>query len=113
MFPLAEEQRTLQLLQTTLIGVGIALVALLAAIASLVTRSVVVPVRHAAAAAQRLSAGKLEERMMVSGADDLAMLATSFNDMADSLQEKLHELEELSKVQRQSSPTSRMSCAPR
>jgi len=100
-FPLNDEQQTLQLVQTTLIGVGIALVALLAAIASLVTRWVVLPVRHAAAAAQRLSAGKLEERMVVGGADDLAMLATSFNEMAASLQEKLHELEELSKVQRQ------------
>jgi two-component system sensor histidine kinase MtrB len=100
-FPLNQEQQTLQLVQTTLIGVGIALVALLAAIASLVTRWVVVPVRHAAAAAQRLSAGELEERMVVGGADDLAMLATSFNDMADSLQEKLYELQELSKVQRQ------------
>jgi len=100
-FPLNEEQQTLQLVQTTLVGVGIALVALLAAIASLVTRWVVVPVRHAAQAAQRLSEGELEERMVVGGADDLAMLATSFNDMADSLQEKLHELEELSKVQRQ------------
>lgn len=100
-FPLHDEQQTLQLVQTTLIGVGIALVALLAAIASLVTRWVVLPVRHAAAAAQRLSAGKLEERMVVGGADDLAMLATSFNEMADSLQEKLHELQELSKAQRQ------------
>jgi two-component system sensor histidine kinase MtrB len=100
-FPLNDEQQTLQLVQTTLIGVGIALVALLAAIASLVTRWVVLPVRHAAAAAQRLSAGKLEERMVVGGADDLALLATSFNEMAGSLQEKLHQLEELSKVQRQ------------
>jgi len=100
-FPLNEEQQTLQLVQDTLVGVGIALVALLAAIASLVTRWVVVPVRHAAQAAQRLSAGNLEERMVVGGADDLAMLATSFNEMADSLQEKLHELEELSKAQRQ------------
>ena len=100
-FPLTEEQQTLQLVQTTLIGVGIALVALLAAIASLVTRWVVLPVRHAARAAQRLSAGRLEERMVVGGADDLAALATSFNDMAASLQDKLRELEELSKVQRQ------------
>ena len=100
-FPLTEEQQTLQLVQTTLIGVGIALVALLAAIASLVTRWVVLPVRHAARAAQRLSAGQLEERMVVGGADDLAALATSFNDMAASLQDKLRELEELSKVQRQ------------
>jgi two-component system sensor histidine kinase MtrB len=89
-FPLTDEQQTLQLVQTTLIGVGIALVALLAAIASLVTRWVVLPVRHAARAAQRLSAGQLEERMTVGGADDLAALATSFNDMAASLQEKLH-----------------------
>jgi two-component system, OmpR family, sensor histidine kinase MtrB len=100
-FPLNEEQQTLQLVQTTLIGVGIALVALLAAIASLVTRWVVLPVRHAARAAQRLTAGQLEERMAVGGADDLAALATSFNEMAASLQEKLQELEELSKAQRQ------------
>jgi two-component system, OmpR family, sensor histidine kinase MtrB len=100
-FPLTEEQQTLQLVQTTLIGAGIALVVLLAAIASLVTRWVVLPVRHAARAAQKLSAGQLGERMVVGGADDLAALATSFNDMAASLQEKLHELEELSKVQRQ------------
>jgi two-component system sensor histidine kinase MtrB len=99
-FPLNDEQQTLQLVQTTLIGVGIALVLLLAAIASLVTRWVVLPVRHAARAAQRLSAGQLEERMTVGGADDLAALATSFNDMAASLQEKLHQLEELSKAQR-------------
>jgi two-component system sensor histidine kinase MtrB len=100
-FPLDQEQQTLQLVQTTLIGVGIALVALLAAIASLVTRWVVLPVRHAARAAQRLSAGRLEERMAVGGKDDLGALATSFNDMAASLQEKLRELEELSKAQRQ------------
>jgi two-component system sensor histidine kinase MtrB len=100
-FPLTEEQQTLQLVQTTLIGVGIALVALLAAIASLVTRWVVVPVRHAARAAQRLSAGQLEERMAVGGKDDLGALASSFNEMADSLQEKLRELQELSKAQRQ------------
>jgi two-component system sensor histidine kinase MtrB len=100
-FPLTEEQQTLQLVQTTLIGVGIALVALLAAITSLVTRWVVVPVRHAARAAQRLSAGRLEERMAVGGKDDLGALASSFNEMAASLQEKLRELQELSKAQRQ------------
>jgi two-component system, OmpR family, sensor histidine kinase MtrB len=100
-FPLTQEQQALQLVQTALIGVGIALVALLAAIASLVTRWVVLPVRHAARAAQRLSAGRLEERMPVGGADDLAALATSFNDMAKSLQDKLRELEELSNAQRQ------------
>jgi two-component system sensor histidine kinase MtrB len=100
-FPLDSEQQTLQLVQTTLVGAGIALVVLLAAIASLVTRWVVLPVRHAARAAQRVAAGRLEERMAVGGKDDLGSLASSFNDMAASLQEKLQELEELSKAQRQ------------
>jgi len=100
-FPFTQQQQTLQLVQKVLLGVGVALVALLAAIASLVTRWVVLPVRHAAQAAQRLSAGYLEERMRVQGSDDLAALATSFNEMAASLQDKLQKLEELSNVQRQ------------
>jgi two-component system sensor histidine kinase MtrB len=100
-FPLTAEQQSLQVVQTTLIGAGLALVALLAAIASLVTRWVIVPVRHAAQAAQRVSAGHLGERMTVGGADDLGKLATSFNEMAATLQGQLRELEELSKAQRQ------------
>ena len=101
LFPMVQEQQTLSLVQRTLVGAGLALIVLLALIASLVTRWVVIPVRHAAQAAQRLSAGRLGERMRVRGADDLAALATSFNDMAASLQDKLRELEELSKLQRQ------------
>ncbi len=100
-FPFVQQQATLLLVQRILVGVGFALVVLLAAIASLVTRWVVLPVRHAAQAAQRLSAGHLEERMEVLGVDDLAALATSFNEMATNLQGKLRELEELSNVQRQ------------
>jgi two-component system, OmpR family, sensor histidine kinase MtrB len=101
LFPLDQEQQTLQLLQRTLAGVGLALVLLLAAIASLVTRWVVIPLREAAQAAERLTGGHLAERMPVHGTDDLARLGTSFNQMAMSLQSKLAELEELSKVQRQ------------
>ena len=101
LFPLDQEQQTLQLLQRTLAGVGLVLVLLLAAIASLVTRWVVIPLREAAQAAERLAGGNLAERMPVHGTDDLARLGTSFNQMARSLQDKLVELEELSKVQRQ------------
>jgi two-component system sensor histidine kinase MtrB len=100
-FPFTQQQATLLLVQRILVGVGLAVVVLLAAIASLVTRWVVLPVRHAAQAAQRLSAGHLGERMQVLGQDDLAALATSFNEMAASLQGKLRELEDLSNVQRQ------------
>jgi two-component system sensor histidine kinase MtrB len=101
LFPLNQERQSLTVVQRTLFGVGGVLVLLLAAIASLVTRQVVIPVRLAAQSAERLAAGRLEERMKVRGEDDLARLATSFNDMAANLQEKIVQLEELSKVQRQ------------
>ena len=101
LFPLTPEQQALSLVETTLIGAGVALIVLLAVIVSLVTRWVVVPLRQAAQAASRLSAGNLDERMPARGTDDLAALSNSFNDMAASLQDKLRELEELSKAQRQ------------
>ncbi|MBO0776718.1 MAG: HAMP domain-containing histidine kinase, partial [Actinobacteria bacterium] len=101
LFPLTQQQQVLQLVETALIGAGVVLVLLLAVIVSLVTRWVVVPLREGAQAAKRLSAGDLGQRMPVRGTDDLAELGTSFNEMAASLQEKLRELEELSKVQRQ------------
>jgi two-component system, OmpR family, sensor histidine kinase MtrB len=101
LFPLTTQEQALSLVQTTIITAGVALLVLLAGIVSLVTRWVVVPIRQAAQAASRLSAGNLDERMQARGADDLAALANSFNDMAVSLQEKLRELEELSRAQRQ------------
>jgi two-component system, OmpR family, sensor histidine kinase MtrB len=100
-FPLTRDLAVLQLIQHTLIAVGLALIVLLALIASLVTRWVVIPVRQTAGAAKRVSAGNLDERMPVHGSDDLAALSSSFNEMAASLQDKLQELQELSQVQRQ------------
>ena len=41
-----------------------------------------------------------QERLRVSGEDDLARLATSFNQMASNLQRQIRQLEELSRVQR-------------
>jgi len=100
-FPLTAQQQTVASIQQSLLVAGIAVVFLLAAVAWLVTRWVVVPVRQAAHGARRLSAGELNLRMEVRGSDELAALATSFNEMAASLQEKLAELEDLSQVQRQ------------
>jgi len=100
-FPLTQLQNELFLIQRTLALVGLALVFLLAGIAWLVTRWVVMPVARAAQGAQLLSTGKLDERLEVRGNDEVAALASSFNDMAASLQQKMRELEELSHVQRQ------------
>jgi two-component system sensor histidine kinase MtrB len=100
LFPLTAEQQTIQLIQRTVLLAGLALVILVLAIALLVTRQVVLPVRVAAETAGRLAAGDLSKRIAVRGSDDIARLGQSFNDMADSLQRQIRRLEELSRVQR-------------
>ncbi|MBK9737979.1 MAG: HAMP domain-containing histidine kinase [Actinobacteria bacterium] len=99
LFPLTQEQLTLDLVRSSVIGTGILLVLLLAGVSWLVTRLVVNPVRAASQTAARLAEGHLSERMVVSGTDDLARLATSFNAMAASLARQIRQLEELSRVQ--------------
>jgi two-component system, OmpR family, sensor histidine kinase MtrB len=100
-FPLTQVQAELGQVLRTLVLVGIALVFLLAGIAWLLTRWVVVPVARAARGAKLLSTGNLGERLTVRGNDEVAALARSFNEMAASLQDKMGELEDLSQVQRQ------------
>lgn len=99
LFPLSQEQQTLDLVRSSIIGVGLALVLGLAVIVFIVTRQVVLPVRAAARTAQRLSSGHLEERLPVRKDDDLARLARSFNEMAVSIDSQIRQLEELSRVQ--------------
>ena len=99
LFPLTAEQNTLNLVRQTVLIAGLALVLLVAAIAALVTRWVVRPVRVAAQTAERLAAGDLSQRIQVSGEDDIALLGTSFNDMATSLQQQIQRLEKLSRLQ--------------
>jgi two-component system sensor histidine kinase MtrB len=100
LFPLTEQQRALDLLRNGLLVTGSLLVLLLGAIAWLVVRQVVTPVRQAARTAERFSAGQLQERMSAArGTDDIALLAASFNSMAASLQQQIERLEDLSRVQ--------------
>ena len=100
LFPLDKEADTLRLVRNALLLAALGLVLLVGAIAWIVTRQVVTPVRMAARIAERLSAGRLEERMRVRGEDDLARLAAAFNRMATSLQRQIRQLEDLSRVQR-------------
>ena len=99
LFPLDQEQQTLDLVRSAVLGTGLLLVGLLVFVAWLVTRQVVNPVRAAAATARRFSEGVFSERMQVKGADDLAQLAASFNEMAASIGEQISQLENLSRVQ--------------
>jgi two-component system, OmpR family, sensor histidine kinase MtrB len=100
-FPMEDEQRTINLVRRSLVSSGVLLVLLTAAIVFLVTRQVITPVRLARRVAERIASGRLEERMHVHGEDDIARLATSFNQMTDALQQQIRQLVELSRVQRQ------------
>lgn len=98
-FDLSPEQATLDAVQRVLLlGAG-ALVVLVGAVAAVVARQVVEPVREAAAVAERFSAGQLDQRIPERGQDDLARLARSFNGMAASIQGQISALEELGALQ--------------
>lgn len=99
-FSFGQETKTLGLVTGTLATAGVFVVILLGGIAWLVVRQVVTPVRMAAGISARLAAGHLEERMKVTGTDDIARLGESFNRMANALQAQIRQLEELSRVQR-------------
>lgn len=100
LFPLSQEEESLNLIKVTIATAGVFVVVLLGAIAWLVVRQVVNPVRMAAGIAERLSAGRLQERMKVTGEDDIARLGEAFNKMAQNLHTKIQQLEDLSRMQR-------------
>lgn len=99
-FPLNSEESTISLVRGTMATGGLVLLVLLAGIALLISRQVVLPVRSASRIAERFAEGHLSERMPVRGEDDMARLAVSFNDMAESLQRQITNLEEFGNLQR-------------
>lgn len=98
-YDLAQAEETLQFIQQVLWISGLGLLLLVGAIAWVVARLVVSPIRFAAETSERLAAGDLEVRLPEKGEDVVATLARSFNHMADSMQGQLTELAELSVMQ--------------
>jgi signal transduction histidine kinase len=88
-YPLADLDRTLVVLRNVLIGVSAGAVVIAALVGSRVSTRVVEPVRRASRAARKVAEGLLETRLPVSGRDELAALAASFNEMAAALEERI------------------------
>jgi len=99
-FPLTQEQNTLVVLRGAVISTMMVLSIAMAGIAYVVARQVGRPVRQASSVARRIAAGDLDQRLPVVGTDDLASLAASMNDMANTLSAQIAQLEELSRLQR-------------
>ncbi len=98
-YDLGDAQEALSFVQQTLVLGSLALILLIGAVTYIVVRLVVGPVRVAAEVSEKLAAGQLEQRIPEKGEDVIATLARSFNGMADSLQEQITKLGELSRVQ--------------
>lgn len=99
-YPLIAEEQTLGIMRGIVATAGLAIIVLSAAIAWMVARQVVLPVRQAASIAQRFANGHLKERMVIRGEDDVARLAMAFNDMAQSLSKQITQLEEFGDLQK-------------
>lgn len=99
-YSLEPEQRLISTATRAIVlaGVGFLLILILGVWG--LTWRVLIPVRRTSLAAQRLASGLLSERLEVTGEDELAALARSFNDMADALESQIKRLENLSELQR-------------
>ena len=82
-----------QLRTILLVGWGVVVV-LSAAAGALVARRVLRPVAQASEAAHSLAEGLLETRLPVDADDEFGAWATSFNEMAEALEEKIRALSE-------------------
>ena len=100
LFPLDKEEETIAIIRSAVLATGIFLIFGLLILVWYLTRSVLSPVRKTAEAAERLRMGLLNERVPVSGEDDLAKLAGSFNSMAASIQQQIGQLEQMSRMQK-------------
>ncbi|WP_371177517.1 MtrAB system histidine kinase MtrB [Buchananella felis] len=93
------EQRVISQIVVVMMIASVALVFVLGLLTYLIVSRQLRPVRETSAAAARLAAGHLTERVEVSGEDEVAVLGRSFNEMAASLQEQIDRLGELSRLQ--------------
>jgi two-component system sensor histidine kinase MtrB len=98
-FLLTEQQTIIDFIGRLLLFAGFLLIFMIGGISWYVIRQAINPVRDAAEIAEQLTAGDLNRRMHVSGQDEMARLAISFNEMAVSMQQQISRLENLSRLQ--------------
>lgn len=98
-YDLSSVQDTLEFINRALSFTGLILLVVVGFVAWSVARTVVRPVADAAYVSERIAAGDLDRRMKVEGRDEVARLGTAFNHMAQSLQEQITQLNNLSAMQ--------------
>lgn len=87
--PLAEVEDTLNTLQFVLLGAGLIVSGAAALTGRFAAGRALSPLREVSEAAEAIAGGHLETRLDTGGDEDLELLATSFNEMAGGLEERI------------------------
>lgn len=98
-YRLNDTQDTLDFVRRTLFIAGAAMMAFIAVLVWIISRVVFRPIRAAADTSRRLAAGETSARMPVQNDEHFDVLSEGFNEMADTLQARIQELDEVSEMQ--------------
>ncbi|MBL5974842.1 MAG: sensor histidine kinase [Candidatus Leucobacter sulfamidivorax] len=98
-YNLADTERTLSFITRTLGLTALILMLLIGALVWTISNVVFRPIRAAADASRRLAAGESDARMPLQNDEHFDVLSENFNDMADTLQARIDELDQLSEMQ--------------
>ena len=98
-FPLAEQNKLIGLIQNLMLSTAAMLILLIGFITAFVIRRIALPVRQAAEIAEQLAAGELDRRLAITSEDEMGRLAIAFNEMALAMQQQISRLENLSRLQ--------------
>lgn len=98
-YSLAETERTLEFITRTLALTALILMLLIGALVWTISNIVFRPIRAAADASRRLAAGEDDARMSLQNDEHFDVLSENFNTMADTLQARIDDLDDLSIMQ--------------
>ena len=98
-YDLGDTQRTLAFITRTLVLTAILLMLLIGALVWTISNVVFRPIRAAANASRQLAAGEDDARMPLQNDEHFDVLSKNFNDMADTLQARIDDLDDLSVMQ--------------
>ncbi|RGE15875.1 MtrAB system histidine kinase MtrB [Leucobacter sp. wl10] len=98
-YDLAGTQDTLSFVQRTLLITAAAMMGFIGVLVWIMSRIAFRPIRVAADASRRLAAGESDARMPRQNDEHFDVLSEGFNDMAETLQARIRELDHLSEMQ--------------
>jgi two-component system, OmpR family, sensor histidine kinase MtrB len=92
--------RDLSVLRAVLVAGWVVALAAAALVGSFVAARTLAPVGRASRAARSLAEGHLDTRLPIAGDDEFGVLAASFNEMADALEERIRDLRDAGERER-------------